>query len=193
MLMGTSPPVTYPGWHEAVEEPDQVISAEEALLVVQKQNWHSQYGPESGLQSLTSAVFYRQDGDAWLLIPVWSDSPNFQVIRTAGCRELHLCDGGRHYRERDCVLILECNVQGAWELQIAEFQISDDVKLHLGTNGLNFTGYKTDVVMALRITLKPNITSSGGRGTVSMWVERPDGTNVTRTISWFLRYLTIPH
>ena len=56
---------------EAIEEPDQVISAEEALLVVQNKIGNVITDQNQELQSLTLRYLYRQDGDAWLLIPVW--------------------------------------------------------------------------------------------------------------------------
>ena len=64
--------VDYP-WvaDEAIEEPDQVISAEEALLVVQNKIGNVITDQNQELQSLTLRYLYRQDGDAWLLIPVW--------------------------------------------------------------------------------------------------------------------------
>ena len=56
---------------EVAEEPDQVISAEEALQVVQNKIGNVITGQNQELQSLTLRYLYRQDGDAWLLIPVW--------------------------------------------------------------------------------------------------------------------------
>ena len=65
---------------EVAEEPDQVISAEEALQVVQNKIGNVITGQNQELQSLTLRYLYRQDGDAWLLIPVWGggDSPSFK-------------------------------------------------------------------------------------------------------------------
>lgn len=56
---------------EVAEEPDQVISAEEALQVVQNKIGNVITGQNQELQSLDPAVSLPQDGDAWLLIPVW--------------------------------------------------------------------------------------------------------------------------
>ena len=48
-----------------------MISAEEALQVVQNKIGNVITGQNQELQSLTLRYLYRQDGDAWLLIPVW--------------------------------------------------------------------------------------------------------------------------
>ena len=55
----------------AVEEPESVISAEEALKVVQDKIGNVITSQNQELQSLSLRYLYRQDGDTWLLIPVW--------------------------------------------------------------------------------------------------------------------------
>ncbi len=64
--------VDYP-WvaDEMVQEPEAVISAEEALKVVQNKIGNVITNQNHELQSLTLRYLYRQDGDSWLLIPVW--------------------------------------------------------------------------------------------------------------------------
>ncbi len=64
--------VDYP-WvaDEVAEEPESVISAEEALQVVQNKIGNVITGQNQKLQSLSLRYLYRQDGDTWLLIPVW--------------------------------------------------------------------------------------------------------------------------
>ncbi len=124
--------VDYP-WvaDEAIEEPDQVISAEEALLVVQNKIGNVITDQNQELQSLTLRYLYRQDGDAWLLIPVWeavihqtSKDPDSWVPESCTYVTVDAITG-----KRDCVLILECNIPGLGRgLQIAESQISDNVK-----------------------------------------------------------------
>lgn len=64
--------VDYP-WvaDEVVQEPEAVISAEEALKVVQNKIGNVITNQNHELQNLTLRYLYRQDGDSWLLIPVW--------------------------------------------------------------------------------------------------------------------------
>ena len=64
--------VDYP-WvaDEVVQEPEAVISAEEALKVVQNKIGNVITNQNHELQNLTLRYLYRQDGDNWLLIPVW--------------------------------------------------------------------------------------------------------------------------
>lgn len=64
--------VEYP-WvaDEVAEEPETAVSAEEALQVVQNKIGNVITGQNQELQSLSLRYLYRQDGDTWLLIPIW--------------------------------------------------------------------------------------------------------------------------